>query len=124
KSDAALRGQLEQLSSEVLYQRLQQRDPDRARSLHPNDRVRVIRALEIQESDDGDVSSLYAHHRSQPQRFEASVIVLLRSRQELYSRIRERAVKMIEGGLIEEVRALTDYYVESGVLQQAIGYSD
>jgi tRNA dimethylallyltransferase len=50
KPDPALRLRLEAESSLVLHDRLKQVDPERAAKLHPNDRQRVMRALEVYET--------------------------------------------------------------------------
>lgn len=83
--------------------------------------VRVIRAIEIAES--GQKLS-QGSTKSKPQ-YDAKIFVLERDRQSLYQMIDERVDKMVQGGLVDEVKGLVEKY---GICQnsafQAIGYKE
>lgn len=120
-SDAKLREKLNRRETPRLRRLLERLDPERAEQIHRNDRVRLMRALEIRL-----ISGQYFHElTSKPTPVDplANVIVLKPDRKELHQRIEERAAWMLDRGLIEEVQQL----LASGVSPQAkpmqsIGY--
>jgi tRNA dimethylallyltransferase len=90
-----------------LYRRLAAIDPTVTSTIHPNDRQRTIRALEVYELTGKRLSEWQREHAFQEERFQVLKIGLQRERQELYDRINLRCASMIESGLLEEVRRLT-----------------
>jgi tRNA dimethylallyltransferase len=108
---------------EALHERLGSLDPDAARRIHPNDRVRVVRALEVIELTGRPFSSLAADHRFREEDFEAFKVCLHLPRERLYDRIDARSRAMMEGGLLEEARSLLEKgYNRELKSMQAIGY--
>ncbi len=109
-ADTALRRSLEEegdrAGDAALHTRLAAIDPVSAARLHPNDRRRVIRALEVAIVSGRPLSDQQREH-DRPARGVA-VFALERPRPELHSRIDRRVVAMFEGGLVEEVRRLLD----------------
>ena len=91
-----------------LYQRLLGIDPSVASSIHPNDRQRTIRALEVFQLTGKPLSQWQREHAFQEQPYEVLKIGLNRERGELYDLINRRSEQMIQDGLLEEVRSLTD----------------
>jgi len=89
-----------------VYQRLVKIDGTVTSTIHPNDRQRIIRALEIYESTGKPLSEWQKEHAFHEEPFEVCKIGLLRERAELYDHINRRAERMIEEGLLEEVRGL------------------
>ena len=93
-ADPALRRQLEteadEQGNESLHERLRSLDPVSAARLHPNDRRRIIRALEVIELTGQPLSLLQAEH-DRPAPRETIVIALERPRAELYERIDRRS---------------------------------
>ena len=89
-----------------VYQRLVKIDGTVTSTIHPNDRQRIIRALEIYESTGKPLSEWQKEHAFHEEPFEVCKIGLLRERTELYDHINRRAERMIEEGLLEEVRGL------------------
>lgn len=87
----------------ILYQELQSIDPLAAAKIHPRNTRRIIRALEIYYMT-GQLPS--RSWRKEAPNFPILIIGLTMERGELYSRINCRVDKMIEGGLIEEVKGL------------------
>ncbi len=89
-----------------LYERLKKLDPDAASNIHPNDRTRVIRALEVIGLTDQPFSSLALQHNFGDRPFRALKVCLQVDRELLYKRIDQRCVNMIRSGLLEESREL------------------
>ncbi|MCD6294575.1 MAG: tRNA (adenosine(37)-N6)-dimethylallyltransferase MiaA [Deltaproteobacteria bacterium] len=89
-----------------LHQKLAGQDPERAASIHPNDRLRIIRALEIIQQTGRTASDLMKRHRFGNQDFLALKLCLQVEKEQLYDRINERSEKMIDCGLVEETERL------------------
>ncbi len=90
-----------------LYERLFRVDPDTANKLHPNDLVRIIRALEVYEMTGRSISELRDRHRFSDNRGSRCLkLGIMMDRPELYRRIEERVDRMMELGLAGEVRNL------------------
>jgi tRNA dimethylallyltransferase len=77
-----------------------------AKKIHAHDRVRILRALEIIELTKGPLSALVQGHGFQDSPFQALKICLQIDREELYHRINERGLLMVERGLVEETKTL------------------
>ena len=117
--------QYDELGGESMLAMLAQRDPERAAKLHPNDKKRIVRALEIMASGQ-TISGHDERTRALPPRYEARYIVLnFEDRQTLYDRIDRRVDIMLERGLTNEVQKLLDLGLTSGhTAMQAIGYKE
>ncbi|MFY9175403.1 MAG: tRNA (adenosine(37)-N6)-dimethylallyltransferase MiaA [Peptococcia bacterium] len=93
--------------SAYLWQQLHLVDPEAADGIHPNDRRRIIRALEYFHTTNSKIS---ANKNIDPQgssaRYQAVMIGLNMERQLLYQRIEDRVDKMMEEGFLEEVEKL------------------
>lgn len=109
-------------SSEVLWQKLNIIDSDRAQAIDSNDRYRIIRALAI-----------FKATGKKPSKFEPMFdplssyyfIICNRDREELYQRIDERVVNMLEQGWLDEVKALQGTAWEEFLLsKKMIGHDD
>jgi tRNA dimethylallyltransferase len=111
-ADPALRARLErELAGSgplLAYERLARIDPAAASRIHPNDRQRIMRALEVYELTGRPISDWQALHRFKQARFAILKIGLQRDRDELYGRINRRCQRMIAEGLVEEVRGLVE----------------
>lgn len=113
----------EQEGPQALHQQLRLRDPESAKKIHPNDKVRLIRALEIMHSSKNRLSSLIQHHAFKERPFESLKICLHMEREALYQRINERCSRMVEEGLIQEVEGLIKKgYAPHLRPMQSIGY--
>ncbi|RJR38404.1 MAG: tRNA (adenosine(37)-N6)-dimethylallyltransferase MiaA [Desulfobacteraceae bacterium] len=88
------------------HERLKELDPESARRIHPHDRVRILRALEIIYLSKKRLSALVENHRFKDNPFNALKICLQIEREQLYHRINERCVRMIESGLAAETASL------------------
>ena len=106
-----------------LYQRLSRLDRKAADSIHPMDKIRIIRALEVIHLAGYPFSELAGRHGFSDRRFLALNLCLNVDRQVLYKRINRRTVSMIESGFINEVEGLLrkEYSPELKPMK-AIGY--
>jgi tRNA dimethylallyltransferase len=101
-----LREELAARGPEVLHEQLKELDPESAERIHPHDRVRILRALEIIHLSKTRLSSLVKNHRFRDNPFQALRICLQIEREQLYHRINERCVRMIQNGLARETAEL------------------
>jgi tRNA dimethylallyltransferase len=103
-----------------LYQRLQLIDKDYADKIGPNDKKRIIRGLEVFDLTGRPFSSLQNRNRGF---YNLCAIGLFMDREDLYRRIENRVDRMIEQGLIDEVKQLMEKgYDLSCNAMQALGY--
>lgn len=112
------------LSNEELHAKLAAVDEAGAKDIHPNNRKRVIRALEIYETS-GVKKSEMIEKQEHKMIYDACLIGLTDDRTVLYDRINKRVDVMYETGLVEEVKALFDQGIpaESQSIR-AIGYKE
>ncbi len=103
---ASLQRQWEDQGGEALHRRLAQMDPAAAGRIHPADRQRVIRALEVCLQTGRPFSQGQAAHGFQQVRYPHLMIGLCRERAELFERIELRCRRMFAQGLVDEVRSL------------------
>jgi tRNA dimethylallyltransferase len=122
---AAAREQLDPLDDQEIRERLQKVDPRSFAAIHPNDRYRSQRALEIHLIAGRPMSALKAEQRPDPcLGLEFPTFVLQREVDELDARIALRTGMMLQEGWIEETRqALAAYPADCPGLQ-SIGYRE
>ena len=108
----------------ILYQMLQEKDPEAARTLKPNDSSRIIRALEVLHITGRSIRDFHGGHKFKDKRYDALKIGLNIERPDLYSRIEERVDRMIQDGLIEEALALVKKYGPDAPALKAVGYKE
>jgi tRNA dimethylallyltransferase len=108
--DAAVRQQLlkefEQTGLASLHRELLRVDPALGARLHPRDRQRIVRALEVYRVSAKPLSWWQAQHGFAQKRYRTLKIFLYRPREELYERIERRVHAMLAEGFLEEVAAL------------------
>jgi tRNA dimethylallyltransferase len=107
--DPGLRTRLDALEDAqpgALHARLARRDPAAAARLHPHDRTRLIRALEVCELTGRPLSAWQAEHGFRTAELRMRVVGLAMERGALYARLDARCRRMVEDGLIDEVHAL------------------
>lgn len=121
----AVERELAGLSNEAAHARLAAVDPETAARVHPNDRVRVVRALEVHRKTGRPISDFHREHRSQaPTPHRWSLFVLTMPRAALYERIDRRVEAMFAGGLLDETRALIETGLSADLhCMKALGYS-
>ncbi|MFN3535414.1 MAG: tRNA (adenosine(37)-N6)-dimethylallyltransferase MiaA [Desulfatiglandales bacterium] len=108
--DQGIRESLKNRETGSLYRELTEVDPATAKRLHKNDRVRIIRALEVYRLTRTPPSQLLRDHGFREKRYNALCLFLSMERKRLYERIDLRCEEMIKSGLIEEVRGLLEKY--------------
>ena len=107
---------------EVLYERLQMLDPAYAKTVTERDKHKIIRALEIISITKKPVSSLPVAEKMD-KNYDFRLWFLYMSKEMLYTRTDLRCDKMIEEGLIEEVKELEKQgLAHNHAASQAIGY--
>lgn len=122
--DPAFRQRMEALGNAQLHDRLVQVDPISAARIHPNDRKRVIRALEIQAQTGRPASTQGQGFRQGRQpRYRFLELALELPREALYERIDRRVDQMLQQGLLDEVRRFQPYDRSLPALQ-GIGYKE
>jgi len=121
-SNAEIRNELAEKSNEELYERLLNLDPKSAEDIHPNNRKRVIRALELcmsgtSKTEQNENSMLI----DSP--YDAIYIGIgYKDRQKLYDRINKRVDLMLEAGLENEARQMLGK--QGLTARQAIGHKE
>ena len=124
-ADWKLRDELVALEEEqngVLYNYLQELDPDAAAKIMPADTRRIIRALEVCLKTKQGISELQ-QRLTKPLACEFIKIGLTRDRNELYKIIEERVDGMIKAGLVDEVKKILSMNPDK-IPMQAIGYKE
>ena len=110
KKNERLRQELEKEAqvkgNQVLYQRLQEIDPRAAAKIHPHDRRRIIRALEVSLTASEPISELQKNRRGLWGKFDIKIFALNRDRRELYESIDKRVEWMFQDGLVGEIQGL------------------
>ena len=104
--DDALRSMMAKRSTGELHERLVSVDPEAAEAIHPNDRLRITRALEVHELTGRPISSWQADAAPLPYSF--FVAGLRRDRGGHRAAITARAQRMIDRGLVDEVKRLRE----------------
>ena len=124
--DPALRQRLQaefaEAGGQELHQRLQAVDPESAAQIHPNDPVRLVRALEYYEQTGKRISEERAKHHFQEMRYQVVQIGLTRDRDALYNDINQRVVAMMSEGWREEAYHLYNKWGGEIPAFQMIGY--
>lgn len=103
--DEALRSRLQQQPIEDLRQQLQQIDPDYYEQVDKNNRVRLIRAIEVCTQTGVPFSKL-RNQAKQQRPFTIKKYCITQDREMLYNRINARVDAMMQQGLLDEVRSL------------------
>jgi len=94
------------LGLKSLYGRLVEIDLTVTSTIHPNDRLRTIRALEVFQLTGKPISQWQKEHHFGEESFEVLKIGMNCERAELYDRINRRSQEMVESGFVDEVRGL------------------
>ncbi|WPM32455.1 tRNA (adenosine(37)-N6)-dimethylallyltransferase MiaA [Hydrogenobacter sp. T-2] len=108
--------------SEYLYIRLRAVDPQYAQKISPRDTRRIVRAIEVFINTGRPFSSF---HRWSKPRFDFIGFYIRWSWESLSKRLEERAKRMLEMGLIDEIKKLMQMGFENFLTSpQAIGYKE
>jgi tRNA dimethylallyltransferase len=117
--------EMEELGAEKMHQRLAEIDPVEASRIHPHNRVRVIRALEICELTGKSKSELMAFGAYKKSKYAFSYYCFQPEREALYRRINRRVDLMMQQGLLAEVEALVERGLGPAMSRaKVIGYDE
>jgi len=127
--DPEVRGELEKQAERegapALHRRLAEVDPEAASRIHPHDRKRIVRALEVYYQTGKPFTFFWWHSAIRLPAGSYVIYGLRRPRQELYERINQRVIEMVERGLFQEAELLRKRYkVLSRTAVQCIGYRE
>ncbi|MEE9419439.1 MAG: tRNA (adenosine(37)-N6)-dimethylallyltransferase MiaA, partial [Desulfatiglandaceae bacterium] len=118
-----LRLECDNHGSTRLYERLKLLDPESASRVHPNDKVRIIRSLEIIHLTNRRPSELSREHGFRDRALGALKLCLKINREELYHRINRRSAAMLRAGLVGETESLLSKGYSSQLKpMKSIGY--
>lgn len=111
-SDLRLRNKLcregEKIGSAGLHDRLKEADPAAAGKIHPNDRKRIIRALEVYLLSGRRISELQQNRSGLKDKYDIRVFGLDMPRGALYKSINKRVEEMFDKGVVDEARKLLE----------------
>ena len=127
--DTAIRRELEKLAQTqgagCLHQMLQEIDPESAAAIHQNNVKRVIRAIEFYRQTGKKISLHNEQEREKQSPYQFLYYVLDTDRKTLYERIDRRVDRMMEHGLVDEVKHLADMgCTRDMVSMQGLGYKE
>ncbi|MFY9113932.1 MAG: tRNA (adenosine(37)-N6)-dimethylallyltransferase MiaA [Dethiobacteria bacterium] len=108
--------------SKYLHHQLKEKDPESALRIHPRDKRRIIRALEVYYTEGRRISKQWQETREHKPRYRFVMVGLTLNRDELYARINRRTDDMIKNGFIEEVETLLMKYSKEAPGLQILGY--
>ena len=114
----------EKMDEDTLYAALQKMDPEEAKTIHPHNRIRVLRAIKVYLSSGKKKSEIKAEQKHQPIYDDVYFFGLNAERAPLYERVNQRVEEMFKAGLVEENRALYEKYGENPRAFQAIGVKE
>ena len=115
--------QFDSLSDEKIHEYLASIDLESSRHIHPNNRRRVLRAIEIHMAT-GKTKSEQEASQKKEMVYPSLWIGMMPKREELYASIDTRVTQMFKLGLIEEVKGLVARYGSPHRAFQAIGYKE
>ena len=116
----------EEKGIEAVIEQLREVDPESAQKLHPSDRKRIIRAMEVYLETGNSITEHNRRTQELPPKYHPVWFALEDvDRQTLYDRIDKRVEIMLQDGLIEEIQfLLAEGIPEKCTAMQAIGYKE
>ncbi len=122
--DESYRNELNRIAEEKglenLYNKAMQIDPEAMQKISKNDKKRIIRVLEIYHKTGKTKTQQDKESRKNGVKYDYKVFALNMDRELLYDRINRRVDKMIEIGLIEEVKSIVEKYKEFPTAMQGL----
>ncbi|MDE6055526.1 MAG: tRNA (adenosine(37)-N6)-dimethylallyltransferase MiaA, partial [Lachnospiraceae bacterium] len=127
--DTSLRTELEQLARdkgvEYLHNMLKACDPKAAQEIHANNVKRVIRAIEFYRQTGSKISEHNETEREKKSAYDSCYFVLTDKRERLYEKIDQRVDRMMEAGLVNEVKQLMNMGCKrDSTAMQGLGYKE
>ena len=120
-----LEEEYDKMGADFMYEKLKKIDSISAENIHKNNKKRIIRAIEYFLINNALISEHNELQRKKTSPYDFRFFVLNPKRDILYDRINKRVDKMVERGLVDEVKSL----IESGlsidnISMQGIGYKE
>ncbi len=120
-----LEEEYDKMGADFMYEKLKKIDNISAENIHKNNKKRIIRAIEYFLINNALISEHNELQRKKTSPYDFRFFVLNPKRDILYDRINKRVDKMVERGLVDEVKSL----IESGlsidnISMQGIGYKE
>ena len=119
--DEKLREELKQYSNEEIHKKLQMLDPKRADLIHPNNRDKAIRAIEVCVQLNKPMSEI---KRKKNIKYDSIWFMPDIERELLYERINKRVDIMLDMGLYEEFQTVSSFYPDNKIIKNTIGYQE
>ena len=123
EADKKTRGYLSTLDNQTLFELAIKYDEEATKEIHPNNRVRIERVVEVFLLAGQKFSEL-SKKNIKNNNFKFLKIALERDRENLYNRINKRVDIMFEQGLVDEVKSLYKIYGEKLYKLNIIGYNE
>ncbi len=121
----ALYREMEEVGEIAMHEKLKEIDPEAAQKIHPNNKKRVIRALEIFLTTGKTMTEQNALSKNEPSPYEFILVGLNIEREKLYERIDKRVEIMVERGLFSEVEGILAKGISRDAQSmQGIGYKE
>ena len=112
------------LSNDELHKMLESLDQEEAKKIHENNRKRVIRAINFINKNNESKTEMLARQEHKPIYKNIKVMFISPNRDTLYDNINARTKKLLDNGLVEEVKTLLQKYNLSLTARQGIGYKE
>ncbi len=119
-----LEDQVKKEGLDKLYEQAKKIDPLAIQKVSKNDEKRILRILEIYHATGKTKTEQEIESRKKSPEYQYLVYALNWNREELYERINKRVDKMIEQGLIEEVKKILTNHKTFPTAMQALGYKE
>lgn len=121
KINQELRDKLNKLESNLLYEKLTHLDSKRAKAIHPNNKDKIIRSIEMCLELNMPISE---YKREKNKNYDALWFMTDFSKEELYKRINKRVDIMIKTGLYDEWIQNDKRYGKTKIMLNTIGYKE
>lgn len=126
--DLNYRNELEKIAQseglDMLYKKATEIDPEAMKKISSNDKKRIFRVLEIYNATGKTKTEQEIESRKKENPYEYVVFAIDMPREKLYERINKRVDIMIEKGLVEEVKNITNKYDKMPTAMQGLGYKE
>jgi len=120
----SLEEDMETYGAEAMLARLSEFDPEAASKLHPNNKRRIIRAIEVFETTGKTFTELNTLSKQEAAPYNQIMIgITYKDREKLYERIGKRVELMLEAGLLKEAERYFSLKLNNGAAQ-AIGHKE
>lgn len=117
--------ELEELGPEKFHEKLKDIDPVSYEKIHPNNTMRVVRAIEFYNETHTPISAHNEEQRKRESVYNSAFFVLNDTREKVYERIDRRVDKMMEKGLVDEVKGLkAEGLTTANISMLGLGYKE